>query len=40
MALLEDKPRMATVSAITPVTLLTLDKATFTRLLGPLQVDQ
>jgi len=36
MALLESKPRMATVTATSPVTLLSIDKKTFARILGPL----
>ena len=37
MALLRAEPRMATIAAAGPLRCLTLNRITFTRLLGPLQ---
>ena len=37
IALLESKPRQATCMAVGPVKVLALDRATFTRVLGPME---
>ena len=37
MALLQDAPRMASVTALEPTTCMTVDRATFAKVLGPLQ---